>query len=175
MNTEQIDLICGQLDSEIRPYYQGCYSLDNYISYNDVYYNPETVNIYIVNNQNSSSKKDGHWLLISKNPNVFFCSFGKGPLFYGLENKFDEVNTIRVQGKSRICGLYCIYFASQIAKGAKMSALVKSHFSPVALNSNDSLILNWTLQQPFGYLLGCKGSQCLSFEELMDSQYLESN
>ena len=39
---------------------------------------------------------------------VFFDSFGKLPTFYGINDTFDFVNDQRVQGNSRICGLYWI-------------------------------------------------------------------
>ncbi|MCP4976365.1 MAG: hypothetical protein GY931_09415 [Maribacter sp.] len=67
MNTEQIHFICRNLDTVIRPYFTGAFSLDNLIYFGDEYLDLETVNVIIFNSQ--TSDRDGmHWLLLVIGP-----------------------------------------------------------------------------------------------------------
>lgn len=170
MNSRQLDLICGSYDQVIKPYFRGVFSSDAYELYHSEILIPNKLNIYIVNSAPSSTRGE-HWLLICKgNKSLFFDSFGKPPSFYNLGN-FEHVNTVRLQGKSKICGLYCILLAKQIAQGKHMTSFIHEKFSPTLLEVNDTQVIDWFQRQPYGYLLrkDCYTNNCLSYDQLIQS------
>jgi len=186
MNTEQISLICEDLDSRIKVYYRGTFALDNLLSEAETYLDISKDNIFIFNSQ--PSKYPGlHWLLlyISKHGETltFFDSFAKPPEFYsqqlaylinGLSANVKgplRLAQFRIQSDSRLCGVYCIFVAHQLAIGERLEVALE-RFSPVNLRENDQRVLHWFTQQPYGFLLSpdCKGSNntCLSYSELLN-------
>ena len=169
MNSDQLEKICTAYDTVIRPYFRGVFSHDAYLLYHEESLQPNQLNIYIVN---SSSTKGEHWLMICKgNKSIFFDSFGKSPSFYNL-GSFEQVNKTRLQGKSRVCGLYCILFAHQIALGKNMHSFIGENFSQLMLDENDVQVIEWFKKQPYGYMLrqDCYSNQCISYSQLMQSR-----
>ena len=170
MNSSQLDLICGSYDKVIKPYFRGVFSSDAYELYHAETIIPNELNFYVVNSAPSSTRGE-HWLLICKgSKSIFFDSFGKLPNFYNL-GYFEQVNKSRLQGKSKICGLYCVLFAHQLAQGKKMTSFISEKFSPTQLDDNDLQVIDWFQQQSYGYLLrkDCYTNNCISYEQLMQS------
>lgn len=168
MNSSQLELICKSLDSILKPYFRGVYSLDAYKLYANELLQVNQLNIYIVNSQPAASQGE-HWLLICRGcRSIFFDSFGKSPTFYGINDTFDFVNDQRVQGDSRICGLYCIYIARKIAQSVHLKTHLQSAFSSYDLNKNDLQVIDWFHSLPYGYLLreDCYNNKCISYSQL---------
>ena len=175
MNTEQLYRICGHYDKSIMPYFRGVFAYDTYLQYKDEYCVPnQKMNIFIVNTEPSFSRGK-HWLLIILDkfgqPYLYFDSFGKNPLFYGIEERFEEKNEFRVQGVSKLCGLYCVLIANVVANNKSMTSFVNSYFSRHELRNNDSLLIDWFRKQPYGSILkeDCVKSDCISYAELMST------
>ena len=169
MNSAQLELICGSLDPIVKPYFRGVYSLDAYKLYGNESLQVNKINIYIVNSQPAASEGE-HWLLICRGcRSVFFDSFGKLPTFYGVNVTFDFVNDQRVQGNSRICGLYCVYVARKIVQSVHLRTHLRSVFSFIALNNNDLQVIDWFRSLPYGYLLreDCYSNNCVSYKQLL--------
>ena len=168
MNSTQLELICGSLDPILKAYFRGVYSLDAYKLYADELLQMNKINIYIVNTQPAVSQGQ-HWLLICRGcRSIFFDSFGKSPAFYGINDTFDYVNEQRVQGDSRICGLYCIYIARKIVQSVHLKTHLQSAFSFYNLNNNDLQVIDWFRSLPYGYLLreDCYSNKCISYNQL---------
>jgi len=179
MNTTQLEIICGELDRKIKPFFRGCFALNNFLSLSDDYLNPNALNLCIVNSQ-PSSMPGKHWLLVANErgrPTYFFDSFAKTPEFYSPRlAEFLGPNTIRppfrVQGDSRSCGIYCVFAGRVLAEGRNLSMVLSNQFSAIQLNENDSSVLQWfSEQKPYGKLLKstCPSDveNCLSYEELL--------
>ncbi len=178
MNTDQIDFICSNLDTVIRPYFRGVFSLDNLLYFGDEYLDLETVNVIIFNSQ-MSDREGMHWLLLVIGPGrqkvVLFDSFANTPEYYSLSlaeflGKDLELSPFCVQGNSKICSLYCIVVAHCLSKGADLETLIPQKFSPYKLDENDDMVIDWVKQQEYGELLKetCRSElePCLSYEEL---------
>jgi len=182
MDTHQLSLVCERLDPAIKHFFRGVFSLDNFILDGSNYVDSSSNNILIFNNRIAASRLKGHWLLMCLNSKTLslFDSFNKEISFYG--NKLDEyilglssgvtleTTPFRVQGNSKLCGVYCIFVAHHLAKGSRLPQLIQEHFSSSNLAENDNKVLTWFVQQPYGYLVSerCKekDSDCVTFEEL---------
>ena len=187
MNASEIELICGDLDSKIKLYYRGTYSLDIYLYSAQNILDFTSTNIVIFNNQKSGSP-GAHWLLLYITPRaervVFFDSFSKPPEWYsaqladfihGISSNAKaglETSSYRLQGDTKICGLYCIFIARHLTFGERLQSIIDSYFTPIYFSENDSKVLSWFSHQPYGYMLKerCKGEKnpFLSYTELMN-------
>jgi len=185
MNTDQIDVICTKLDYAIKPYYRGTFALNNLIEHGIDYCDFATTNILIFNTV-PSWKTYGHWLLLIRKPEVtiYFDSFNKPPEFYSEQlakfiGKIIDDNTqplrsadFRLQGDSKLCGVYCIFIAHKVAAGERLDNVLVNNFSKFEFAENDKTVLNWFIDQLYGDILkqACKGDQfmCLTYEELLN-------
>ena len=103
--------------------------------------------VYIINTS-ISSLPGTHWVLIYKDPvkkNVeYWDSLAKFPWEYGYYfTKFFSgityiCNTVRLQGRKKVCGEYTLYFSYYRCRGYTMNSIV-NHFSNDLVN-NDSIV-----------------------------------
>ncbi len=177
MNAGQIEFIASDLDTVIKPYFKGVFALDNFIAYAQEFMNLENKNVFIFNSQPVDEAGD-HWLLATFGPGqgnvVFFDSFANPPDFYSSAlGKFlgDDITTspFRIQGDSRICGLYCILIARVLCSGGNAPAFIEQKFSSYNLTDNDESVIAWISTTEYGDILRetCRSDlqPCLNYQE----------
>ena len=185
MNTFQINTICENLLNKIKPYYRGTFSLENLLYESAEYMVANEKNIFIFNSNTHWQKRDGHWLVLFVNRNsiVYFDSFGfaaekysekLSDFIFALTSNIGaqlESTPFPVQHtESRICGLYCIFVSSFLAENWKLTDIIQTHFAAHSSKENDAKVIQWFLNQSFGYLLTdfCKENKlCLNKSELL--------
>jgi hypothetical protein len=109
MFSTSIDKIL-KADKFSRPFFKGVYARDQLPSLNKN-------DCIILNNQNKNQAGE-HWLAIfvENGFGSFFDSYGNHPSRYNLVDYLNSntlnwnYNSIRIQGESKYCGLYCVLF-----------------------------------------------------------------
>lgn len=193
MNSEQLNYLCTK-DPEISEYFQGVYSLDEFMSIAVSNFDFYSSNICIHNVQ-KSNQPGSHWILYFfdvENKNIcWFDSFAKSPEFYSFElkeflftlssNQDTPTSTAPFQiqnSKSKLCGLYCVFLAKQLIKAPKsdLKTLISKNFDPSDTVSNDRKILSW-FKGKFGLniLKNCSKEDCFGFEKLYNYGFWNSN
>ena len=169
MNSSDLQKICGEYDSKIKPYFCGVFAIDVFESYYSRYCKEDSMNIFVVNTQPSDLPGE-HWVLISLNKkNLFFDSFHKSPRFYGLLSpKMQECTSYRLQGDSRICGVYCIWAARLLSQNKDIHSIIDNYFSKTDLKANDCSVIQWLKSQPYGKVVSfdCK-NDCLAYKDFL--------
>jgi len=146
--------------------------------------------IALIVNSDKISEPGTHWLAIhakSADQVVFFDSFGKPPLFYGIEidmylNKYFNgqyrENRIQVQAMSSdMCGLFCVFFLYNMCAGLTLPEIMRKFEYPKHLKSNDALLIKFSktvfsspVHQCTDRVDGAKRQTCLPMYKIIRNQ-----
>ena len=129
---------------------------------------PSHVKAYIVNTHNADQPGE-HWvaLFFKDKEAVYFDSYGLPPLTEDILS-FLEFNSVRwtynhvpVQGQEPLCGVYCIYVLTYLARGCNMQQILPKEDQTDTV-INDLAVKEW-FRQHYGHLY--KQTQILSRPE----------
>lgn len=136
-------------DGRTRRCFQGVYPIDRLPS--DVRFP-----CALVINTDVAARPGKHWLAIYIDcfrRGVFFDSYGFEPRhpalidFLQRHTVYWRFNDIQIQSLlSKKCGLFCLYFLYQQARGLTLQATLKP-FDRLRLEKNDRYIVNWYCRQ----------------------------
>ncbi len=133
----------------LRHVFKGVYSRDTLPTLSPCQHYP----FGLIVNTDKKDEPGEHWLAIwapSQDKAIFFDSFGKPALFYGIEidqfltDNFTEpygFNNIQLQhSTSDMCGMFCIFFLFYMCKGLSMREIVTKFEYPKHLLENGLLL-----------------------------------
>jgi len=177
MNENQLEKICAIYDKDIEPFFRGVFPADTFISHWRTYFRENKLNLYILNTEDSFSP-GSHWIVYAREGKEvgYFDSFGRSPRFYGLDLPDVKPSSIitdyRIQGNSKLCGLYCVLACSKLSRGVNLTSFLKNSFSRIDISKNDKRLLNWMKNQPYAKVLKKKCSDptsfCIPYSELIE-------
>ena len=106
--------------------------------------------LYVINSD-PSSEPGQHWMVLNNssvdNYISFFDSLGNSPKKYGtyfksfLELNNYKYNSRRLQGESRTCAHFCLYYIFYTVRGYTMQSIVNSF--TLDIGCNDIIVLNF--------------------------------
>lgn len=163
MNTLELSHFLRR-DGYVNRAFQGIYPIDRLPS--QVYYP-----CAIVINTDTAEGAGKHWIALyidSFQVGVFFNSFGVGPTHQSVREFLVKhtvkwtYSNVQIQGVLSItCGLYCLYFLHQVARGVSVPWLLRP-FDRLDLWRNDIWITDWINQERHKHHVICingKGSR----------------
>lgn len=158
-------------NKELRPYFRGVFSKDQFFRDRYKYIVERTRNIFVVNTE-TSDRSGNHWVLFVKEDRgwIYFDSFGLSVGFYGFLGivPLSEYSNRRIQGFHKICGLYCLFVASALVKykfARSLKIILSEYFSDSDSSENDKTILNWAARDN---LVDHNFRRCLSGGSISD-------
>lgn len=193
MNAGQLNYLCLK-DPEISDFFQGVYALDEFLNVALENFDVNSVN-FCIHNVQKSNRLGSHWILyffdLLNKRICWFDTFAKSPDFYStdLKNYLLDISAkvvidtsfcpFQVQsGKSKLCGLYCIFVARQLIAGGfeNLNSIVNHFFDSSDPQENDRKLLRW-FKDKYGLkvLKNCGEEDCHNFDKLFNYGFWSRN